>query len=503
MTSLAALDRLVTDLCLEFQSAGPFERHLFIPTPAALAGLSRRSETLRDEVAATAEDLIWKEHLLEVLDLLQFRLEEDQRFPYRFLGHVVGTVNSLTSMDSRPVAKRAAILAEKLPQTADLFPVVLEMLGRLPADRLDQVREYAVALQQVLAGAEPVVAAWGRSDLVPVLQATAAAARRFVDALAAGIRRNELLQDFPFDMTLTRGYGVDLADLLSWYETEIARREAELTELAARIQPGKSPHAILDEELPAYPDPAMMFAPMREYVEIARKASLRYITLPQGESCDVADVPEQLKRSYPWGGFSGGNPLQGSLLGKVFLNSANYKAVTKGWLQMMAIHECYPGHHAHFVKTAAAEIPDSYKLGSLRMSKSTPLIEGGAHRSEELFQDLFPDRAFPLFIKLRQLHTAVRIKAEISMHHLGRPRDEAVDLYVKHLGFSRQSADGQVRYGEIWPGYFCCYYYGHKRLEELKARYRMPEPQFTELTFSSGFVSLETVERLLAERVGQ
>lgn len=495
---LTQLDQLVTDLCLEFQGSYRYERHLFIPSEGNLSRLTRRVQELQAAVTAADGDPIWKGHLLEILDVLGFRLEEDLRYPYRFLSAVVGTIDDLTSLDTRTVDERASILAEKLPQALDLFPVILQLLERLPNDRRDQVREYGLALQRMIAGASPVLAGWGRPDLTATLVALEEGSRRFLAQLEVGAQQAERLPDFAFDVTLRRAYGIDLADLLSWYEEDIARKQEELAAIATRLSPGKSPFEILEEELPAYPSPELIFPPMREYVQTAREASRQFISLPDGEECEVADVPEQLKRSYPWGGFSGGNPLRGSLRGKVFLNSANYKAVTKGWLLMMALHECYPGHHAQRVKIAAGKLPESYKLGSFRMAKAVPLNEGIAHRAEEMFQDLFPDRAFPLFVKLRQLHTAVRIKAEISLHHLGRPRDEVVSLYEKHLGFSRQSADGQVRYGEIWPGYFCCYYYGHKKLEEMKARFGAPEPDFTELTFSCGYVSLDTVERLLS-----
>lgn len=498
MSGLAHLDRQITDLCLEFQGSFRFERQVFIPTQANLARLADRIARLEAEVKAAEGDPIWKGHLLEILDVLAFRLEEDIRFPYRFLANVVSAIDDLTSLDTRPVEVRAAVLAEKLPQALDLFPVLLQLLSRVDEDRLDQVKEYARALERVVGTALTTTAAWNHAGVTVALGALREATASFLQTLEAGVQRSDLLPDIPFDVTLRRAYGVDLAELLSWYEEEIARKQQELLALAHRIHPGKTPFEILEEELPAYPAPELMFQPMREYVQMAREACRAYITLPDGEVCEVDDVPEQLKRSYPWGGFWGGNPLLGSVRGKVFLNSSNYKAVTKGWLQMMAIHESYPGHHAQRVKVAVGKLPETFKLGGFRLAKAVPLNEGIAHRAEEMFQDLFPDRAFPLFVKLRQLHTAVRIKAEIWLHHLKRPRAEVVDLYVKHLGFSPQSADGQVRYGEIWPGYFCCYYYGHKKLEELKARYGTPEPDFTELTFSCGYVSLATVEKLLA-----
>ncbi|MDB4896034.1 MAG: hypothetical protein JWN15_2296, partial [Firmicutes bacterium] len=77
-TQLSALDRRVTDLCLEFQGSHRFEHSVFVPTAANLASLAQRAEALQAEVAAAAADVdpIWRDHLLEILDVLTFRLAE-------------------------------------------------------------------------------------------------------------------------------------------------------------------------------------------------------------------------------------------------------------------------------------------------------------------------------------------------------------------------------------------------------------------------------------------
>lgn len=180
-------------------------------------------------------------------------------------------------------------------------------------------------------------------------------------------------------------------------------------------------------------------------------------------------------------------------MGEVFLNDTNYRAVTDGWLKMMAIHECYPGHHVQFVRTTMDTLPETVKIGS----QYIPILEGTAHRSEKLMEHIFPDPFFPLFVRLRRHHTAVRIKADLWLHYFGRPAEDAVGLYMQELGFDRESARGQVRYQERNPGYMTCYYYGMKKIQDLQERFRYGDKEFTEILFSVGRLSLAGLEKFL------
>ncbi len=87
----------------------------------------------------------------------------------------------------------------------------------------------------------------------------------------------------------------------------------------------------------------------------------------------------------------------------------------------MAIHEVYPGHHAQNVKTAVGDLPVSAKVAGFN-GRATPLVEGIAHRSEELLSDLYGDALFPLFVRFRRLHTALRVQADLLLHHFGGRR---------------------------------------------------------------------------------
>lgn len=166
---------------------------------------------------------------------------------------------------------------------------------------------------------------------------------------------------------------------------------------------------------------------------------------------------------------------------------------------MMAIHEVYPGHHAQNVKTAVGDLPISAKVAGFN-GRATPLVEGIAHRSEELLSDLYGDALFPLFVRFRRLHTALRVQADLLLHHFGRPAAEVARLYVDRLGFSPESARGQVHYQELHPGYMVCYYYGYRALAALRAASPLAEREFTETTFACGYTTLEVARRALAAR---
>ena len=119
--------------------------------------------------------------------------------------------------------------------------------------------------------------------------------------------------------------------------------------------------------------------------------------------------------------------------------------------------------------------------------------------SSDQLQHIFDDPVFPLFVAYRRLHTAVRIKADLLIHHWQRPREEAVALYQRHLQFDLASATGQVRYQELHPGYMTCYYYGCRQLERWYRELPLDERTFTETTFSLGWVNLRTAHSVLTQ----
>lgn len=304
-----------------------------------------------------------------------------------------------------------------------------------------------------------------------------------------------------YRMLLNNQYGINLDELLSWYESEVEKTRNEVFEIASKLKISepipktmKEVNNILLKYAGPCDTPEEMYERANVYIKRTRAVCHEFVNLPDDEICVVNETPEQYKFSWPWGGCGGGCPRRRPLIGEMFLNKYNFRAVTDGWIKMNTVHESYPGHHAQFVRGTLDPIPETMKIGA----KYIPLMEGTAHRSERAFEFIFgEDQFYPLFVAYRRHHTSVRIKADLWLRYFGRPIGDAVQLYMNELDFDRKIARGQVKQQESMQGYFNCYYYGMKKLSDWEKTYDYDKKQFTELLFSPGRISLSNFERLL------
>lgn len=304
-----------------------------------------------------------------------------------------------------------------------------------------------------------------------------------------------------YRMLLNNQYGINLDELLSWYESEVEKTRNEVFEIASKLKipepipkTMKEVNNILLKYAGPCDTPEEMYERANVYIKRTRAVCHEFVKLPDDEICVVNETPEQFKFSWPWGGCGAGCPRRRPLIGEMFLNRYNFKAVTDGWIKMNTVHESYPGHHAQFVRATLDPIPETMKIGA----KHIPLMEGTAHRSEKAFEFIFgEDQFYPLFVAYRRHHTSVRIKADLWLRYFGRPIGDVVKLYMDELDFDRNIARGQVKQQESMQGYFNCYYYGMKKLSDWEKEYGYDKKQFTELLFSPGRISLSNFERFL------
>ncbi|HHY76015.1 MAG TPA: DUF885 domain-containing protein [Firmicutes bacterium] len=483
---------------------------------------SRWQELLKEaETLVPAEDVqeLLKSHFVEFLSGKISSVDSAYHHPARFIRTQTQFVDRLFRQDSRSPGERYRVFKKRFHQFDDVFRGVKSILGSAEPEKRRQVAVACAVMRKVaskLADEVPVyfpgLSDYETQDLRDMLRRLASKTvgwesevtrSRFAPRekprddgeVLAGASEDE--RRAAYERVLREELGVELEELLRWHESEIERTRAEMLESAARLDgsvrtPGDVAALLLRVAGPA-DSVEEMFRRMEEYVAVAKKAAVDgYVDLPE-ETCLVKPTPEQTRDDYPWGGYAGGCYRRRPLVGECFLNDTNFRAVTDGWLKMMAIHECYPGHHVQFVRSVLDPLPATVALGA----RSVPLTEGAAHRSEKLLEGIFPDPAFPVFVRLRRHHTAVRIKADLYLHYFGRPVEEAVQLYVDELGFDWNTARGQVLYQERNPGYMTAYYYGMKRLEDLQAKYMPDDKEFTRVLFSVGRLSLRSFERFL------
>lgn len=530
----ASFDREAATEAYRSMSGRGFEAHAVIPSLQAkeqqksvFGALARRAQDLpaQDPVYA-----LLKEHFVQFLSGRVSLVDTTYARPARFIGSQTRVVDYMSRQDSRPAEERLEVLNARLDQMDAVWAGVREVWRSVPRDAAADIGRACEVLAKVSSNVRARIPQyyaslspsardslarrlddlaqksllWREEAEAASAEAAALSGQARVGAEAEPLDRqgNESLGEnarLRYQTILRDELGVKLEELLDWHEREITATRAELLEAArqtglGRVEELADAFGILKQHGGPCDSVEEMFARMKRYVADARAACRDgYVDLPE-ENCLVMPTPEQTRDDFPWGGYGAGCWRRRPLIGEVFLNDTNYKAVTDGWLKMMAIHECYPGHHAQFVRTTLDPLPETVKIGS----RYVPLLEGAAHRSERMMEGVFDDPVYPLFVRLRRHHTAVRIKADLYLHYFGRTVDDAVELYMKELGFDRGSARGQVRYQERNPGYMTCYYYGMKRLADLQSRSGLDDKAFTQELFSVGHLSLDGFEKYLA-----
>jgi len=300
---------------------------------------------------------------------------------------------------------------------------------------------------------------------------------------------------------LSVNIGVNMDELLQWYEAETEKTRKECFEIARSLDiPENNPQTMADINniLLKYAGPAdtadEMYERANSYIKRTRAIAHEYVWLPEDQNCIISKVPIQLKVAYPWGGYEGGYRFKTPIVGRMFLNNYNFKAITDGWMKINTLHEAYPGHHVQHVRSITDPIPETMKIGA----KNVPLHEGTCLRTERAFEFVFAEDPFyPLFVAYRRHHTSVRIKVDLWLRYFGKTIGDAVDLYQQELGFDRQTARFQVQAHENDEGYFTSYYYGMKKLCEWEKLYGYDKMSYTKLLFSVGGVSLENFKLYL------
>ena len=513
-------------LCADrLRNARSFERDLFVPIYANRSQHSGQLQSLRDRISSLeAPDPVYKllrQHMLHFLESQEMNTAAAFERPSRYISQFTQNITYLCQKDSRPAHERADIIADRVSQAPQVWEGVREWLEEAPTHYLQEAASACSILEATLSKefhsvdthfAMPVKKSEDTAERVKeAIVQMVAYSRRWKKELDQLLEKKEVspggvLPDdacIPFEETyyshlLLTEHGIDLSQLLRWHEEEVEKTRAEVFRIVERLPMADAlptTMAGVNDILLKYAGPKahpdITFRMGRRYLDRAKAGSKGYVWLPEDEQCVVKPVPEQIKFSYPWGGYGGGCALRRPLIGEYFINDVNYQAVTDGWLKMMAIHEAYPGHHVQFIRTTLDRLPETVKMGA----RSVPITEGTAHRSERVFEFVFEEDPFyPLFVAYRRHHTSVRIKVELMLRYFGRPIGECVQVYMNELGFDRHIARGQVQAQETMLGYFNCYYYGMKRLQDIEQQSAHTTQEFTEMLFSAGRISVDLFE---------
>ena len=494
-----ALDRATADLYLEYTGGYRFEEHVVVPSLLELEEWHRRIEDGQRRVDEAELPKFWHQHFTQVLKSLRMQLVLDSAQPYKFIDGLSKALEELIIADDRCQQERAALVGAKLQRSHQLLGEVrLRLAQRSQVTRRQailSVRTLKATARQVKGALDLYLTGVTRERLM----ALGVACDWFVSALGdLGPPVKEEALDYR--RLLQEGYGLDADAIASWCFEEVIQVKDQLSSLARSIDKSRSPQEILAEDLGTYGTPGALRSAMEDWVAQARQQALTLMELPSGESCRVGPMTPLAKQTDLWGGYRGTGVFRQNLSGYLMLNEDNYQLLHQGWLQILAVHECYPGHHAHKVKTAASPLPDSFKCGHLAAEIQA---EGIAQRSEKLLEHIFLQAAYPLFVQYRRLYSLVRLKVDLDLFMGGSDLAGAQDTYQTELGLDEERARAQARAHLVSPGAYVPHCVGMKQLAALEEEMGWDSEHFTNECFSYGYVSMDTFGGLLRMSPGE
>ncbi|MCE7989891.1 MAG: DUF885 domain-containing protein [Caldilinea sp. CFX5] len=206
------------------------------------------------------------------------------------------------------------------------------------------------------------------------------------------------------------------------------------------------------------------------------------ITLPTGEACDVAWLPDYLRASAPLGLMFTTPPFADGLRSELRLTALDQEAPVErqrqherdncyAFARSITLHEIYPGHHTQMAHHKLATVNSP-----MRRYFSSPLfVEGWGLYTEDLMAEtgFMTEPAVQLFKLRNALWRSARVVVDCGLHTRGMSFDEAVDLLCREVRLDRRMAEGEVRRYTTHdnPTYPSAYLLGKTAIHELRRQW--------------------------------
>jgi uncharacterized protein (DUF885 family) len=325
--------------------------------------------------------------------------------------------------------------------------------------------------------------AWMKSDLL---------ARSNGDfRIGADNYRKKLLYDEMVDTPLDRLLAIGYADLHG--------NQAEFKRVAAKIDPKRTPQAILEELEKDHPPAAKLLTSFRDVLGGLRSfiESRHIVTIPSPVPPIVEETPPFM-RALTTASMDTPGPFE-TVAKEGFFNVTLPEAkwskqqteeymegFNRGTIVSTAVHEVYPGHYVQFlwIKNAPSKVRKLLGCGSN--------AEGWAHYTEQMMLDEGYGNG-DLKLRLGQLQDALlrdaRFVAGIEMHTGKMTREQAVEFFVKEGYQVRPVAEKEAKRGTSDPTYLV-YTLGKLQILKLRADYKnLKGAQYTLQRFHDAFLA--------------
>jgi uncharacterized protein (DUF885 family) len=267
--------------------------------------------------------------------------------------------------------------------------------------------------------------------------------------------------------------------LLAWGREELSRTQAQFSEVAGRIQPGKEPMEVYRALGKDHPTPEQLVPTTRATLERIRAFLLEkdIITVPSEVRAQVAETPA-FNRALSFASMSTPGPFETKATEAYYYVTPpdptwsaekveeHMSFYNRPALEVISIHEAYPGHYVQFLWTNRVDSKVRRLMGSGSFS------EGWGLYTEQMMLDAGygagPDadelRLNQLALYLQRL---ARYMVGLSMHTRGMTYEEGVRFFEQEAYMTKTNAEREARRGTSDPTYLV-YTLGKKMIMELR-----------------------------------
>ena len=396
-------------------------------------------------------------------ELWAYERETHRRNPESWISSALGSVHQLVVRNADDLSPVAEAIASRLAKLPDYLDGAADLLKR-PVPLWRETAQSSVAGAPALFDAirEPLLATGKIKPrrLDNLLTAASAAFKQYgkrTSRLAAGKPRDFSLGRDRFEALMRERLGWDLTatEALAYGRKLVARIEEEMEQEAARLAPRKRPRDILERAAadwaPARGD--LLSEYQHETERVAndfRRADI--VSFPVGDELLVKPVPDFFRHQFPTAAYSSPGCYDKKQIGVFWVNDLSLTRATAKeraaeisqhfGVPATCAHEAYPGHHLQFC------IANRHPSPVRRWFAHSVFYEGWTLWCEQMAVDsgVNQDPTARLNLLHDALWRAHRILVDCGLHAGELTYDGAVKHLMKHVGFTRGRAEGDVNW---------------------------------------------------------
>ncbi len=431
------------------------------------------NDLILDEFAPLEQRIDWLQARLDQLPtLLQAGQANLDRAPRRFVEDAIRSTES-----------QLPFFRETVPAFAARVPERTESVQAAAAAAADAVEDYLVFL---------------RADLLPRADGEVAVGREVYD----------------FYLQVLHGLELDADGLIELGQRYYDEIEARLAAQAERIAPGRHWADVTEDIRDDHPTREDLLDAYCRDIQRSRAHVVErdLATVPPNEEVRCIHSDPSQRAFSPFGTFRTPAPFSESKIGYLILHpvpeglsaeeeTRRLRAHDFSWIEVIAPHEAYPGHHLQAI--LAQENPRP-----LRRVYSTPVFtEGWGLYTEELMHEtgFFRTPEETRLTQLRlQLWRAARVLLDARLHTGQISVEEARDFLAEHIRMEYGATAGEVNIYVYRPSYAIGYVVGFYEMMALREQARAARGEDFELkafhdeVLSLGSMPFPLVRELMA-----